>query len=105
LGLTPLHRQLLDAADEVRGAPPRRLAVGERQGGHAPHQLLEEDAQLEAGEVGAEAEVRADAEGDVVVGRAPDIEPMRLAKGGGIAVGGRVEEQQPLPGFDALAAD
>ena len=65
---SPLHRQLLDAADEVRGAQRRRVAsvASSRFGMRAQH-LLEHHAQLEARQAGAQAEVRAVAEGDVLV--------------------------------------
>src|SRR5690606_8248647 len=63
-----------DAADERpghdlgAGDPRRRADVGQ-----APQQLLEEHPQFEAGQRGAEAEVGAEAERDVVVGGAGDV--------------------------------
>ena len=62
--------------------------------GQALQQLLEEHAQLEAGQARAQAEVRAEAEGEMVVRRALDIEGERIGEDRGVAVRGRVEEQQ-----------
>src|SRR5262245_28807130 len=96
-------RQTLDARDEVRCAPRRRRRAGQLQGRHALQQLVEEHAQLEARQIGTEAEMRADAEGDMVVRRARGVEPVRVRKYGVVTVGSRVQEQQLLAGFDALA--
>ena len=66
------HRHRLDAADEARAQPRHR--AGELDVLEALDELAEDHAQLEAGEVGAEAEVLADAEAEVRVGRAIDAE-------------------------------
>ena len=85
------HRHgLLDAGDDV-GDGPAELEVGE-----AREQMAEHDADLAAGEVGAEAEVRAAAaERHVGVGLAPDVELLGIVERTGVAVGGREEHRRP----------
>src|SRR4051812_35478221 len=64
------RREVLDGEDQRVGAPVRTGGGGDRDVGEALEQLLEHDLDLEAGQVGAEAEVRTDAEAEVRV-RAP----------------------------------
>src|SRR3954469_20428456 len=63
-----------------------------------PDQLFEEDPDLESGEAGTEAEVRADAKGEVVVRPARDIEAFRVDEVRGVAVGRTVEQDNLLAG-------
>ena len=76
---------MLHAGDEVRAQPvdgPDELHVGD-----AGEQFLEEHLQLQSGELGAEAQVRAvAAERDVVVRRAPDVEAVGLGELGVVVV-------------------
>jgi hypothetical protein len=60
---------------------------------------------LEAGETGAEAVARALAEGQMRVRAAGDVEPVGVGEDGRIAVGGRVQQQDRLTGFDGDLAD
>ena len=61
--------------------------------GQPVEQVLEHDPDLHAGEVGAEAEVRAaPAEGDVGVGVAPDVEGVGVVEDALVPVGRGVEE-------------
>ena len=70
---------MLDAVDEVRPQPVR--LAGARMSGSAAEQLAEHHGDLAAGQVGAEAEVRARAaEADVGVGVAGDVEACGSAK-------------------------
>ena len=64
------------------------------QVGEPFEQLLEHDPQLDAGQRAAEAEVRAESERHVVVGRALDVEAERIDEMVLVAVGRRVEQQQ-----------
>ena len=71
---------------------PVRLADGPDVG-HPPEQLPEHHGDLAAGQVGAEAEVRARAaEAEVVVRRAADVEAERVVEDGLVAVGRGVPE-------------
>jgi hypothetical protein len=67
---------VLVAGDEVGGAPGELGLVGDAVGqpdvGRAIGQPLDHHGQLEAGQAIAEAEMGPEAEGDVLVGRAPD---------------------------------
>src|SRR5438067_9788570 len=56
-------------------------------GAHAAHELLEEQLDLEPGQRGSQAEVRAEPEGDVVVGRAGDVVALGVDEVRGVAVG------------------
>src|SRR5439155_24414264 len=76
----------LDAVEEVRPEPPR---LGrELEPAEERQHLLEPDAELEPGEVRADAVVRpTEAEGGMAVRVAPDVEPLRLR--GPVLVPGR----------------
>src|SRR5262249_61071058 len=76
--------EVLEAAQDD-GAPPDRR-TGEREVRKARQQPAERGAGLHARELRARAEVRADAEADVRVGRAREIQPVRLGECGRIAV-------------------
>ena len=65
----------------------------------------EEQAQLEAGQVGADAEVGALPEGEVRVGVAADVEAERVVEHGLVAVGRRVGEHHPVARLHRLLAD
>src|SRR5579875_3695910 len=71
------HGKVLDTSDEVRPQPDG--LAGALHPGHPPGQLLEEQPDLHAGQVGSQAVVRsAAAEGDVVVRAAIDVESERV---------------------------
>ena len=89
------HGHRLDAADEGRAQARHR--AGELDVVQAFDELAEDDAQLEAGEVGAEAEVLADAEAEVRVGRAVDAEGERLVEDLLVAIRRRVEQAEFSP--------
>ena len=75
-----------------------------RSVGHAGEQLVEHHRDLEARQAGAEAEVGAEAERHVLVGRAGDVEAERIVEHVLVAVGRRVEEHQLVALVDRLAA-
>src|SRR5947199_6967781 len=77
LGREP-HRHVLDAPDEGR-AQPLRLAV-QREVRQAIKQRLEHHPQLQPRQARAQAEVLAEAEGDVVVRGAADVEAIGLGE-------------------------
>ena len=100
----PLHRHVLDAADEVRQQPLR--LTGQLHVGHARDQLGEDELQLHAGQVGAQAEVRtAAAERDVRVRVARDVEDERVVPHLFVAVGGDVPDDDAVTGLDRPAPD
>src|SRR5581483_4459953 len=73
------YGQVLDAVDEVR--PQACGIVDGRDARHALNELLEEHPDLEPGEAGPEAEVRAaPTERDVRVRLARHVEPERLVE-------------------------
>ena len=73
---------------------------------HRCGDALEHHGQLEAGQRGTEAEVRAVAEGHVVVRRAAHVEGAGgRAELGLVAVGGRVDQEQRVTGGDRRAAE
>src|SRR5438445_949360 len=94
---------VLDAADEVGAEPGRR--AGELDVGQAAEQLLEHDPDLQAREVGAEAEVGADPEAEVVVRMPSDVEAVGMGEVLLVAVRGAVPERHPLVFADGLAVD
>src|SRR4051794_25269050 len=74
----PADRQVVDPVDEVRGEAhdgPVELHARE-----AAQELAEERVELEAGEVRAEALVRAMAEGQVAIRFAGDVEAERVGE-------------------------
>src|ERR1051326_3119485 len=96
------HRHRFDAVDEVRAQPahrPRQLDVGQ-----PGEQLLEHDVNPEPGEIRAEAEVLADAERQMVVGRAADIETVGIGEDVFVAVRGDVPEDDLVSFADLPAA-
>jgi hypothetical protein len=65
--------------------------------GQPSKQLPEDDCELAASEVRTQAEVGAGpAEPDVRVGISPDIEAFRVVEHSRVAVGGAVEEDEPV---------
>ena len=74
------------------------------QVGEAIEELVEHHGDLEAGQAGAEAEVRAEAERHVLVGRALHVEAERVVEHVLVAVGRRVEQHQLVALADLLAA-
>ena len=72
--------------------------------GQPGEQLPEDDCELAAGEVRAQAEVGAGpAEADVRVGIAPHVEALRVVEHSRVAVGGAVEEDEPVAFVEVLA--
>src|SRR5262245_35702517 len=61
---------------------------GELEVGEAAEEVLQRECGLDPGELGAEADVNARAEGDVTVRLAADVQPLGVVEDGGIAVGG-----------------
>src|SRR2546426_6343748 len=96
------HRHRFDAVDEVRAQATRR--AGELDVGQPGEQLLEHDVNLEPGEIRAEAEVLADAEREMVVGRAPDVEAVGIGEDVFVAVRGDVPEDDLVSFADLPAA-
>ena len=83
-----------------RRGGPEQLRVGQLVGEHVEHHL-----QLEAGEVGPDAVVRAAAaEGDVGIRRAADVEARRVVEDLLVEVGGGEVQADPLPLAHRLAA-
>src|SRR5579863_3122493 len=64
--------------------------------GHAGHELLEDDARLESGQGGAQAEVAATPEADELGGVAPEVVAIGLLEDLGVAVGRSHEQQHAL---------
>ena len=92
------------AADERGGR--QVVAQPDPEAQHRSGELLDRDPDLHAGQVGADAVVRAvAAEGDVRVGAAQDVEAVRLVKDLVVEVGRAVEQHQPLALFDRHAAE
>ena len=77
LRLGELHRKVLDRRDERVGAAFGLGAFGDVDVGQAGEQLVEQDPDLGAGEVRAEAEMRARTEREVQVRRTVDVEARR----------------------------
>src|SRR5579875_4000150 len=97
------HGQALEAVGEVR-AVARGLA-GQLDRADAGRQLLQEDPDLEARQVHAQAVVRAAAsERQLVCGVSPDVEAMGVRVVVGVAVGGRKPDDDLVAGRDPLAA-
>src|SRR5829696_980648 len=67
--------------------------------------FLERDLELPAGEVRAEATVRARAERDVTVGRASDVHRRRVVELRRVSGGRRERQADHLPGLDGAALD
>src|SRR3954469_7078371 len=72
---------------------------------HPAYELLEEHLDLEPCERGTEAEVGAEPERDVVVGRAGDVVALGIVEVLRVAVGRRVHEDDLLALPDGLTAD
>ena len=73
----------------------RSRSGGEAQIGQAIEQRVDGDARFEAGEMGASAEVAAEAEGEVFLGAPRQLEAIGIDEVGGIAVR-RAEREQDL---------
>ena len=88
---------LLDPGDEVgRPAGQRAALDGEAEVGQAGQQPLDHDLELQPGQLVAQAEVGAEAEGHVRVGAAGDVEGVGVVEDRLVAVGRRVEEEELL---------
>src|SRR5689334_23160511 len=74
----------------VEVGPGAQGLPGHLDGRERREQLLEEDPTLQAGEVHAQAEVLADAEGELRVGAAVDVEGLAVGEDLLVAVGRRV---------------
>ena len=82
-----------------------RAVVGEREIGDAIEHPVEQHAQFQPGEVGAEAEVRADPEREVVVGLAVGLERLRIVEVLLVEVGRLIHQQHLVAGVQLLAAE
>ena len=92
------HQHVLDAADEVRAQPfdrPDELYIREPR-----KKLFERDPHLEPGEPGAETEMVTDAESDVLVRIAADVEALRLGERLVVVVRRNVPENDFVAGSD-----
>ena len=97
------HQRSVEGEVEAAHRPGEdvRLDVGRRDDPQVRPPLgegAEEQAQLEPGQVGADAEVGALPEGEVRVRVAPDVEGERLVEHVLVAVGARVGEHHPVAG-------
>src|SRR5260370_20684140 len=70
-----------------------------------PYDLVDRDAQVHTGQVGADATVGPCAEGDVTVPRAVKVEDVRLGELGFVAVGRRPEHDDSFTLFDVVGRD
>src|SRR5258708_24853795 len=96
-------RHAFDAVDEVRPQPgwwSSQLNVRE-----PPEQLLEHHSDFLARKARTEAEVFAEPERQVFVGRAADVEAVRLGKDVLVAIGRWIPHQHMLAGADRCAAN
>src|SRR5947207_8718208 len=96
-------RHVPDAGMAIAARPldGRRQLIGREP----PQHLLEHDAHLQAGEVGAETEVHAVAEGEVRVGVAADVEVHRPGKHRLVAVRRGLPEQDLVARLDRVTAE
>src|SRR5699024_7620108 len=78
---------------------PHRVA-GDLDGGEGVEQLLQEHPPLQAGQVHAEAEVLPDAETEVGVGVATNVEAVGVVEHRRVAVGRRVVRDHLVAGGD-----
>src|SRR5439155_24983509 len=85
--------------------PLHRFRLGEVELGHGPQPLLDRDAQLGPGEVGAETAVGPGPEGQVAVLAAVEVAGVGVVEVGGVAVGGAEGQEDPLAGGDAPAVE
>src|SRR5690606_6381299 len=101
-----VDRQLAQAAEHRVAVPDQLVRLdGEPQAGPALRQLAEDDLPLQARERVAEAEVGAEAEREVAVRLARDVEAVRVGELLGIAVGGAEREDHRLALPHLLAAE
>src|ERR1700674_459704 len=97
------HRHMLDAADEARAHPldrPGQLDRLETLGEVAEHHL-----QFEPGEICTEAEMLADAEGNVTIGITADIESIRRGENALVAVRRRIEQRDGIALANLMAVE
>lgn len=98
-----LHRNVLDAADEV-GSKSFHLASNSHIWGSG-HQLLENQAKLEASEICAKAEMgAATPESHVIIGGAANIESEWILKHFLVSVAGNMPHGDLVARPDVLAA-
>src|SRR5918997_4519079 len=96
------HLQFLHAVEPTGAQAPGLLKLADVR--HPIGDRLEDEVDLQASEVGAQAEVRAAAtEAEMRVGAAGDVEALRLVEDLLVEVGRAVEQAQPLPGQDLLS--
>src|SRR5262245_57708944 len=93
---SPTRRQPVEAAQHEGLAPIGMLGVVEPQRRQTPQQGGDGDLALDAGELGAEAEMDAAAERQGADVGARDVEAVGVGIGGGIAVGGAEQAQHRL---------
>src|SRR5438105_15576325 len=81
-----LDGEMLDRGDERVGAALGVDTVGNVDVGQSRQQLFEQNPDLGAGEVRAEAEMRSGPEREVQVGRAIDVERVGIVEHVGVAI-------------------
>src|SRR5215471_15541346 len=92
----PARRQAVEAAQHKRRAPVRMFGIIERQPRQSPQQRGDGDLGLDAGELGAKAEMNAAAERQRANVGAGYVKPIRIGIDGGIAVGRSEQAQHAL---------
>src|SRR5207253_1287751 len=97
------QRQLLDRVEKARPCPHDR--PGEFEAAHSRDQHLEDGPQLDAGQGRAEAEVRTEAETEMMVRAPPDVEAVRAFEDCLVAVGRAVQQRHLVPGPDQLTVE
>src|SRR5215469_3237828 len=108
-GIWYLHGPGEGDADPVVGAgeggwdDPRFGGIGQFPVRHPPQQLLEQDADLEPGQVRAQAQVGPRAESEVAVAWPGHVQRVRVGKGARVTVGRPVQQHDLVAGTDLLA--
>ena len=95
---------MLDRRDERVGAALGVDTLGHVDVGQPREQLLQQDPDLGAGQVRAEAEVRTGAEREVQVRRAVDVERVGVVEHVGVAVRARVHVEHDVARAQRAAA-
>src|SRR5713101_5983591 len=102
-GRSEAHRHPLDAGDGVRSQPldrSRELDIA-----HSAGDFIEHYAHFESRQIGAQAKMLAVAEGHVVIGRARDVEALRIVELGRIAIRREVPQNDAIAGADRLVSN
>src|SRR5216683_6602415 len=102
----PSDRQLAEAVQGHAWLEPEFFGrYGQLQLGHPAEQATERLLELQPGKLCAEAVMHADAECQMVSGRAADVEPVRVTEDRRVAIGGREEREYCLACPDRDAAN